>query len=129
MFFKQPIRDRHKPLIPPVITGLVSSDKKNHRPERIERVECAERLAAALRAQLSHSPVARSLYLRAMRKAQCRSKFSEQSNRMSNVILLAFGQGVPPRAELVREFDFPSHSLLCCIKTMLSTAYRVRLAV
>lgn len=41
---------------------------------------------------------------------------------MSNVVLLLFGERLPPLTELPSELDFPSHNPLCHKRNILSTA-------
>lgn len=46
---------------------------------------------------------------------------------MSDVILLVFGEAIPPGAEFIGEFDFPCHRPLCHRENIREGTFRARL--
>jgi len=57
-----------------------------------------------------------------MREAQGRPEFGEQPDAVSDIVLLAFRERLPPNAERLGLFDLPGHTILCYRQNILSTA-------
>ena len=88
MRFQKSICHRDKSLVPAIIARLISADKKNGGPQRIESVQRAERPAAALRSQFAHLRIARGDYSGTMWKPKRGTECNNMTNGNCQAILL-----------------------------------------
>ena len=69
-----------------------------------------------LDSQLAHVLMMRGLDSGRMRHPQRRPHLLQQANREVDALLFGGGKAVPPRLELIGEFDSPRQALLCHIR-------------
>lgn len=122
MLIIQLVRERNGFLVPSIVAFFVATQEKNGDAQRVEGIQRPQGLSRTLRAQFPHVTVTRSIYFRTVWEAQGRTEFGEQTDTMCNIILLVVCEGFPPAAELLGEFDFPSHVSLCHVRNILSAA-------
>jgi|SRR5579872_4233712 len=99
----------NKIVVPAVVSGLIAADQQNRNASRIEGKKCAVWASAMLGSQLLHVRMLRSSNQVDMWTSQAGSTFAEKIHAGSNVFLFRLAQGIPPRLELVGEFNFPCH--------------------
>src|SRR5579862_164186 len=99
--------------IPTFISGLVPANEKNRGSIRIEGIKHPEGPASDLNPEFPHSRVLRLRNAGRIRMVQGRTVFLEQSNGGIDSCLLSGCEALPPDAEVVGEFDLPSHDPLC----------------
>ena len=90
----------------------------------VEGVEDPDWPAPVLNAELAHSAVSRSSYVRRVWKRQVWAVLHQQLGSGGHRVLLALGEVAPPLPELIGVFDFPGHDLsifLHGIDTMVMT--------
>jgi len=88
-----------------------SRDQQNRHPTRIKRIENPVWSTSVPRAELSHMRVARASNPRGVGMPKCWSDRFQQSNVVTDALLLRFGVPLPPDPERVRIFDL-RHGLL-----------------
>src|SRR5436190_17805710 len=101
----EPIGDRDELFVEPLVTGLVAANEQDRSPPRIERIEDAQRPAAALYPQFAHMRMTRSHDPARVRKRQCRTPALQLLNDRGNILLLSLHERIPPDAELVGVLD------------------------
>ena len=93
-----------------VVAGLLAPDQQDCQAERVECVECPQGPPCALSSQLTHLRITGASNFRAVRETEGRTEFHEKPNRVRHIVLLFFGESVPPIPEFVCELDFPRHT-------------------
>jgi len=108
----EPIRDRDERIVPAIIARFVSANQENGRAERVERIERSQRFSRTLRTQFPHMAMAGTVHCRTVWKSQSGTKFREESDGISDVVLLVFCQYLPPSTEFWCEFNVPGQYLI-----------------
>ena len=91
MFVVQPIRYRHKLLVPTTLARLISADQEDRSSPRVENKQHAVGLSPMLNTQFLHVGVLRGCYRVHVEPAECRSEASKQVYLRPNVYLFGFG--------------------------------------
>ena len=107
MFVVQPIRYRHKLLVPAALTCFIPADQENCSAPRIEGEQHAVRLTPVLNTQFLHIGVLRGRYGVHMGPSQRRAKAPKQVYLRPHVHLFGFVQTVPPGSKFIRKLYFP----------------------
>src|SRR6266853_6519007 len=107
MFVVQPIRYRHKLLVPPAFARFVPADQQNCRAPRVEGEQHTVGPSSVLNAQFLHVGVLRGGYRVYMRPAQRRAETSKQVYLSPYVHLFGFAQTFPPRSKFICKLYFP----------------------
>ena len=106
MLREDALRSRHVLGVPPLVPRLVAAEKQQRRPRRIERIQDAERMTAALDAKLADCEI-RAPYVGRIRPAERRPVLFQQGNNTVDVVLNALREFKPPCLKLVGVFDCP----------------------
>jgi len=109
MLVVEGIGDRDHPLVKSPVAGLVAADQQDGHAARIEGIEDPQGLAAALHAQLPHMGVTRPVDAARIGERQVGAALLQLADMGVDADLLGFGEGIPPRTELVGVFDWPFH--------------------
>ena len=107
MFVGQPIRYRHKLLVPPALARFVPTDQQNRSAPRVEGKQHAVRPSSVLNTQFLHVGVLRRRYRVHVRPAESRPEAAKQVYLSPYVRLFGLGQTIPPRAKFIRKLYFP----------------------
>lgn len=127
MFVIQPVRLRNELRVPSIFPRLVAADQQDCAPTWIERIEHSVGVARMLDTQLAHMAVFGILYAATKWESQFGALFYQQVHGGFYVVLLRFGQQVPPLSVFIRVFNDSTHNLfrLYSIKVILSTSDEV----
>jgi len=107
MFVVQPIRYRHKLLVPLALARLISADQQNCSASRIEGEQDTVGSSSVLNAQFLHVGVFRGRYGVHMGPAERRTKAAKEVYLRPYVHLFGLGQTISPRAKFIRKLYFP----------------------
>src|SRR6266853_1447732 len=110
----EPIRDRHVPLVPAIVSRLVSPAQEQGDAPWIERVQDAVRSAGVLHPQFSHVTAAGGLDTRTVGVRQLWPAALQQLDVRGDRFLLVGGEGVQRVDELVSDLDLPQHRNIPC---------------
>ncbi len=92
-------------LVPVRIAGLIASDQKHRSAPRIEGIEDAVWSPFMLASQFAHVGVLRTVNCIGMRSLKVNSLLFQKSRRKGDALLFVRREAVPPRFELVSEFN------------------------
>src|SRR6266403_1753807 len=107
MFVVQPIRYRHKLLVPPALARFVPADQQNCSAPRVEGEQHTVGPSSVLNAQFLHVGVLRGRYGVHVRPTQRRPEAAKEVYLRPYVHLFGLGQAIPPRAKFIRKLYFP----------------------
>ena len=95
--------------VPMAVTCFVAAEKKQCDAARIEGKQYPKRPAIVLNAKLLHISEARTVQRVGIGAGERWANLLQESYSERHALLFFTGKTVPPFAERVREFNFPSH--------------------